>query len=388
MNVVDAVIILCTLAAIGRGLREGLLQHGLSLLGFFLGLFAGSFLARHLVALVHTTLSRTLLALFLTIGVAILLSSLGEVAGTRLREVAHRVKLGTPDKILGAVLEIISVLVVSWLGASVLTSIPSNPVAHAVRTSAIIQAMDAHLPAAPNVIAGIEHLIDPNGFPKVFVGNEPSLALVNPATTAEAQAALTKAGTATVKIEGNGCGGIVEGSGFVAENNVVITNAHVVAGIAHPVVIDKNGTHQATPVLFDPNLDLAILRTSNLAGTPLAISSNLQNRGTTSVALGYPGGGGLTAVPAGILGDTNALGRNIYNEGLTNRDIYQLSADIEPGNSGGPLVLPDGTVVGVIFAKSTTDQNVGYALTSPPVLDDLRAVNANTGSVSTGTCAE
>jgi S1-C subfamily serine protease len=388
MNLVDIVIILCAIAAIDRGLREGLLQHGLSLVGFFLGLFAGSFMARHLVTLVHTTLSRTLLALFLTVGTAIVLSSLGEIAGTRLREVAHRIKLSKPDKALGAVLEIVSVLVISWLSASVLTSIPTNPVSHAIRTSAIIKTMDAHLPAAPNVIAGIEHLIDPNGFPKVFVGNEPSLAPVNPATTTETRAALAKDGDSTVKIEGNGCGGIVEGSGFVAENDLVITNAHVVAGIANPVVIDKNGTHRATPVLFDPNLDLAILRTSNLAGTPLPISSDLQNRGTTSVALGYPGGGSLTAVPAGILGDTHALGRNIYNEGLTNRDIYQLSADIEPGNSGGPLVLPNGTVVGVIFAKSTTDQNVGYALTSPPVVSDLHKVTANSSAVSTGTCAE
>jgi S1-C subfamily serine protease len=173
----------------------------------------------------------------------------------------------------------------------------------------------------------------------------------------------------------------------VAEDQLVVTNAHVVAGISSPTVIDQAGAHRAMVVVFDPNLDIAVLRATGLAGKPLPIAAPLQPRGTTAVALGYPGGGGLTASPAAILGDINAVGRNIYNEGVTRRNVYQLNADIEPGNSGGPLVLPNGTVVGVVFAKSVTDANLGYALTTPKVLSDISQARG-AGAVSTGTCAE
>lgn len=387
MNIVDLIILLLAATAIFRGVREGLLQQGLSLGGFFLGLFLGSFIARHVVS-AQSTITRLLLTITITLGMAAILSSIGEGLGMGLRGIAERAKLHVIDKILGAVLQIASVLAVAWLSASVLTQLPSYNVSHAVRTSAIISFLNAQLPPAPNVIAGLEHLIDPNGFPKVFVGNEPNLPPVTPATTADARAAMDHAGASTVKIKGQGCGGIVEGSGFIAGDGLVITNAHVVAGIPHMNVIDTSGAHPAQPVLFDPNLDIAVLKVDRLTEPVLPISADIQPRGTATVALGFPGDGGLTASPAGVLGTTNALGRNIYNEGLTSRDIYQLSADINPGNSGGPLVLPNGTVVGVVFAKSTTDANVGYALTAPAVIHDLQQVSANSPAVDTGTCAE
>jgi len=191
-----------------------------------------------------------------------------------------------------------------------------------------------------------------------------------------------------VKIEGRGCGGIVEGSGFVAGDGLVATNAHVVAGVAQPMILDANGEHHASVVWFDPNLDFAVLRTSNLAGAPLRIAATTVGQGTSAAVLGYPGGGDFTASPAAVLDAFTAVGRNIYNQGVTRRNIYSVKATVVPGNSGGPLVLQDGSVAGVVFAQSTVYDQVGYALTTQAISQELAAASTQTQGIATGSCAE
>jgi S1-C subfamily serine protease len=190
-----------------------------------------------------------------------------------------------------------------------------------------------------------------------------------------------------VKIVGQGCGGLVDGSGFVVGSNLVVTNAHVVAGISRQFVVDSDGTHSATAIWFDPELDLAILRVANLAGQPLQLAGGIVPDKTAAVVLGYPGGGSFTANPASVLDQFTATGRDIYSRGVTDRSIYELAADIEPGNSGGPLVTADGKVIGVIFARSTTYDNVGYALTMDTVIDAISKASARNNAVDTGSCA-
>jgi len=151
-------------------------------------------------------------------------------------------------------------------------------------------------------------------------------------------------------------------------------------------VVDARGSHRATVVLFDPNLDFAVLRTSGtLAATPLALDPANEPRGTVGAVLGYPGGGDFTVSPAAVLQRQTAVGRNIYDAGLVHRDIYVLQAVVRPGNSGGPLVSPTGQVVGVVFAMSTTNANIGYALTSAEVIAEVNQA-ANSGAVTTGAC--
>ena len=202
------------------------------------------------------------------------------------------------------------------------------------------------------------------------------------------QTAVENDRASVVKIEGQGCGGIVEGSGFVAGSGLIISNAHVIAGIKHPYVIDANGTHSATALWFDPNLDFAVLRVSNLAGRPLVIANRTATTGTPSAVLGYPGGGSFSAKPAAILNQFTASGRNIYGRGSTSREIYEVQADIIPGNSGGPLVARDGSVIGLVFAQSTTYQHVGYALTNSQVSHEFNQAIAQNQVRSTGSCTE
>jgi S1-C subfamily serine protease len=232
-------------------------------------------------------------------------------------------------------------------------------------------------------------MIDPNGFPQVFSGLEPNpnvnTSLPNPGAI---QAATIKDRASVVKIEGRGCGGIVEGSGFIAGKGVVITNAHVVAGVTYPYIIDDNGSHRANVIWFDSNLDLAVLTAINLPEKPLNISIVYIAPGTQGAVLGYPGGGDFSAGPAVVVEEFNAIGHNIYNQGSTQRDIYDIRTNIMPGNSGGPLVDESGSVIGVVFAESTTYNHVGYALATKAVVNELHQAEASNSTVSTGTCAD
>jgi S1-C subfamily serine protease len=190
-----------------------------------------------------------------------------------------------------------------------------------------------------------------------------------------------------VKIVGEGCGQIQEGSGFVVAPGVVVTNAHVVAGIPDPMVEDDAGSHTTRVVSFDPAYDLAVLRVVGLGEHPLALDPSDVPRGTQAAVLGYPGGGPFRVAAAGVMAEFEAEGRDIYGQGLTVRNVYEIQAVVRPGNSGGPLVEPNGEVVGVVFSRSTTNGDIGYALTSAGVLSRVQRASSSSGTVGTGHCA-
>ena len=139
-------------------------------------------------------------------------------------------------------------------------------------------------------------------------------------------------------------------------------------------------------VLFDPSFDLAVLRVDGLTAPVLPLDPATVDRGAQAAVLGYPGGGPFTADAAGAMALFEAQGRDIYGRGLTVRNVYEIDAQVRPGNSGGPLVLPDGQVVGVVFSRSTVDDSVGYALTSPDVLSRVAQAVPVMTAVGTGQC--
>ena len=192
----------------------------------------------------------------------------------------------------------------------------------------------------------------------------------------------------TVKILGGACSNEQEGSGFVVGPGLVATNAHVVAGesTGNTQVIVDNNAYNATTVLFDPSFDLAVLRTDAPLGPALTIDPNLVSRGTPAALLGYPENQGLTTDPAGVTEEVTAIGKDIYNNGTVTRGVYALQANVQPGNSGGPLMGPGGQVIGVVFSRSTVYPNVGYALTSPGVLARVQVAAHHRAAVSTGPC--
>jgi S1-C subfamily serine protease len=201
------------------------------------------------------------------------------------------------------------------------------------------------------------------------------------------QAAVQAARSSTVKVTATGCGRITTGSGFVADAGLVVTNAHVVAGVDSPIVQDSRGGHRTSVVLFDPRMDLAILRTSGLAGKPLPLLRTAAPRGLQGGVLGFPEGGPFQAQPGAVRSRLDdVVGRDIYSRNLVSRDVYQLEASVRQGNSGGPFVEPNGRVVGVIFASSLVQPSVAYALTSTDVAPKVDAVRAVRTPIDTGPC--
>ena len=201
------------------------------------------------------------------------------------------------------------------------------------------------------------------------------------------QAILSHAQNSIVKIEGFGCGGIVDGSGFVYDKNLVLTNAHVVAGVKNPKVRSDRSTYNTTVVLFDPANDIAVLAVPALLAPALPLQTEISRASTSVFALGFPGGGTYGTSPGVILETFNAIGQDIYGKTRTNRLVYSVQTTVVRGNSGGPLIAIDGKVVGVVFATSTTYNNVGYALTISQIHDTLKTVTAQTRAVETSACS-
>lgn len=197
-----------------------------------------------------------------------------------------------------------------------------------------------------------------------------------------------------VKITGSGCGYDFAGTGFVAAPDLVVTNAHGVAGVSSPHVMDSNGSHEAIPVLFNPKLDFAVLRVDDLAGHPLTL--DVPTAGLTvvgvhnsdhDVMLGYPGGGDFSARLADIRNELSVETPDIYGNPNDIRDVYELNADIVQGSSGSPLIQQDGLVAGIIFGMSPTENRFGYALPVSQFFSEVEHAKSLHDPVDTQACA-
>jgi S1-C subfamily serine protease len=198
-----------------------------------------------------------------------------------------------------------------------------------------------------------------------------------------------RAEASTVRVRADVCGAQASGSGAVIADGYVVTNAHVVAGARDgsiEVATVAGERADARVVLFDPALDVALLWTPGLGARPLRFASSDPDRGFLGAALGYPGGGSLTIVPAAVTGAYRATGRDIYDEARVDRDILELRARIDRGDSGGPFVLRDGTIGGLVFAEARSDPEVGYALTPTSVAIRIAPAIGRQDVVPTGTC--
>jgi S1-C subfamily serine protease len=392
MNLIDIIVIVLLLMALFRGSELGFLRQLFSTIGFFAGIELGALLEPHVVRFARTPVTRIAITVAAVLGMAMLCLVIGEYLGNILKRCLRFNKiLNYLDNVSGALLGGLSTLLLVWLCAVVLITLPYPSLQSTLRGSTIVSLLNRKLPPAPNIVADIGHLIAPNGFPHVFIGNEPTFPILSQTplpTSAALTAVVNRDRASVVKIEGQGCGGIVEGSGFVVGDGLIATNAHVVAGIASPYVIDGNGTHLSTPIWFDPNLDFAVLRVNDLAGGPLTFNTGTIAPGVPGGVLGYPGGGNFTAGTAAIINEIIAIGRNIYGQSRTVRDVYAIQATVMPGNSGGPLIDMNGNVMGIVFATSTTTNDTGYALSVPQVINELHQAENINQPTSTGDCAE
>jgi S1-C subfamily serine protease len=389
---VDILILLGAVFAAYRGVHIGFVRQLCSTAGFFIGLLLGAWAAPHLLKNVHGADTRAASTMLITLGTALLLLMAGEYAGMRLKSRTLPKKLNRADNGLGGAVSALSLLLAAWMAASILAGagLGGLPSARkAIHNSHIITQLNKMLPPAPEVVARLSRLIDPNGFPDVFMDNEPvPRTPVNLPSLGDMAAAVKADRDSVVRIKGAGCGGIVSGSGFVVRPGLVVTNAHVVAGIHHPYVQDTRGSHEASAIWFDPDLDFAVLKVDGLSGKSLKFDGSTAWRDTPVAVLGYPGGGNFDAKAGVVLDQIRAYGRDIYGSGGVVRDVYEVHTDIVPGNSGGPLVGKDGRVIGIVFAESTSYKHVGYALMSDHLDSTVSQAAASGTVVGTGACAE
>jgi S1-C subfamily serine protease len=391
VNWVDLLIIALMLLAAVHGLRLGALVQILTFGGFWLGLLLGTVVWVHALSFIHQDNERagiTVVAVLITAGG---LAAVGRTAGTYSNVTLRRLHLGAVDAALGVGVAVVAVLLSSWLVASVILSPNSRFtwLSSAVARSDILHSVDRVLPQAPPVFSDLQNYLNEQGFPQVFSTLTPPLTgtVSTPGSVATKDLA-DPAIQSTVKVLGAACGNEQEGSGFVVGQGMVVTNAHVVAGESATQVVVDGASYAATVVLFDPTFDLAVLRTDAPLGPVLTIDPDEVPRGTQAAIVGYPEDGPLLTGSAGVTGEVTATGRDIYNQGAVTRSVYVLEANVRPGNSGGPVVIAGGEVVGVVFSRSTVYPDVGYALTSPGVLARVRLAESRQVPVSTQKCAD
>jgi len=388
VNVVDVVVVVAALAAAWQGARVGAVVQVCAIVGFFVGLYVGALLASQTVRWTHSPTARTAVALITMLLVAFSFGMTGRILGGMLTSRVRRGPARSIDATLGVAVAVVAALVTVWLLASTMVNSSSSALDTAILQSRIINSLNSVLPAPPSVFSQAQGFLSAEGFPPVFAALAPASARpVSLPSNALLRQAVLAAGPSTVKIEGYGCGVLQEGSGFVAAPGLVVTNAHVVAGIPAPLVQVGTTVRHTEVVLFDPAFDLAVLRVAGLTAPILPLDAAPVGRGTQGAVLGYPGGGPFTVDPAGVMAAFQAQGRDIYGRGLTVRNVYELDAVVRPGNSGGPVVLANGEVVGIVFSRSTVDPTIGYALTSPDILSRLASAENAKHPVSTGGCA-
>ncbi|MEV0981577.1 MarP family serine protease [Streptomyces sp. NPDC049915] len=389
MDLLDIVLLLVILAYAGSGYRRGLVAGCVSLAGFVGGAAIGVWVLPWAMRLVSPgTTAATVVAVCTVLVPAVVGHELAGRLALRLRRELDRGPLRVADGVGGAAANALAVLLVAWVAASVLGASSTPVVTSAIRDSRLLGAVQDAMPdTTPAWFSRATSALTEAGFPQVFnpFENESTAEVPRPTGDSVTAAATNAAELSTVKIEGAAGTQGREGSGFVYAPRHVMTNAHVVAGIDRPGVrVGGAGrTYDARVVLFDPDRDVAVLYVPDLKAPVLRFDDGAR-RGDRAVVAGYPQDGDLNLQAATVAGRVRATGQNIYNDATVTREIYSIRSTVRPGNSGGPLLTTDGRVFGVVFARSTSDDETGYVLTTAEVAEDARQGKNATEAVDTG----
>jgi S1-C subfamily serine protease len=262
-----------------------------------------------------------------------------------------------------------------------LVATPWTTVAAGVQGSRIVKALDSALPPVPSFEAKLQTLLHNANFPSVFASVvAPNLPSSGSVPTLARNTLAPGGPSDVVKVIADGCTDTHEGTAFFIESHVAVTNAHVVAG-ATSVSVDGA---KATVAYFDPVNDIAVLRVPSLNLSPMKFLGSVPTSGTKASVVGYPLNGSRTLSPSVISGQITAQSRDIYDQNLFDRTVIVLFANVEPGNSGSPVIV-NGHVAGVLFSKSLSEASTAYAIPAKTVEHDL-SLTPSTGTATTKSC--
>jgi S1-C subfamily serine protease len=349
------------------GLSRGLVRGALSLAGFALGAYIGAQVAPALLddGSPYTPLV-TLGAAIL--GGVVLQSFAGLLGGTLRTSMAAIPGLRKIDSVAGALLGGVAGLLICWAVGAVLLYLPGqSDLRRSVQESTILSRINEDFP--PERLLETLERVDPIG---VVIG--PPAIVPPPDSTIAGDPDVVVAARSVVRVTGIACGLGVEGSGWIARPGLVVTNAHVVAGIRRPRVDRRTGRgFGAVVVAFDADNDVAVLRAEGLPGRPLRLAD--PERGTPVALVGYPGNGPLVSIPARLGGTGKALSRDAYDRGSVTRTVTAIRGKVRPGLSGGPGVDTRGRVVTTVFARRPGEVG-GYGIPSAVIADVLGRVGS------------
>jgi S1-C subfamily serine protease len=363
----------------------GFLARVASWIGLGAGLYAAARLSP--VVLDHYQSGMPETRLLVALGIFLVVStagaSLGAVAGHSIRRlIPPGTGLRTADRTAGAVIGGVGGVLLVWLLIPILAAVP-GVVSELARNSSIARTIDRLGPDSPQALQDLRRQVSDFNFPEVFsrLGPSPN-AGPPPGEVAIPAGIRERVAASTVKVYGTACGRILNGSGFSPAANIIVTNAHVVAGVDRPSVLRTDGRRlQATVVVFDPNRDLAVLRVNGLDRPALPVGD--PEVGDEGAVYGHPRGQDeLAVIPARVETEVNAQGFDLYGENRIRREVLVLAAALAPGDSGGALVDTGGNVIGVAFAVAPDRSATAYALSSSElrtVLAQPRDSEADTG---------
>lgn len=393
VNVIDAAVLVGALVFGILGWRSGAIPQVLGLAGAAAGV-AFVVLGAPLLTSALGDLDPFIRAVA-AVGIAFFIVAVAEAIGSSLGVVLrHRIGrgvVGAIDSAIGALFGLGQALLLAWLVGGLLATGPTPELAREAQRSLAVRGLMTILPAPNEVIGELASIVDASGLPQVFAGLEPAPAA--PVDTPGSAEARTMAGDAlksVVRVESTACGARFTGTGFAVATGYIVTNAHVIAGSdLVTITSDANGKFsEGIVVFFDPSLDLAVVRTPDLRLPVLDFTDELPVRGTKGAAVGHPNAAPVTVVPAGVTAQLTARGRDIYDRKVVTRQVLELRANVEPGDSGGPLILEDGTVGGVIFAELRSDAEVGYALDPLVVRSTVTPALKKSAPVDVGACVK
>jgi S1-C subfamily serine protease len=387
MTTVDWIIIAFTVLLALYGYAQGFIVGVLSLAGFVLGAFIGTRIGPLLLPGGAHSRYAPLFGLAGALLAGGVLAGGFEGIGAVVRRALRLPGLRTIDGLLGAALTAAVALGIAWIvGAVALESSGSLTLQQDIQRSVILRELNRLLPPSGPILNALARF-DP--LPSVAA---PPADVPGPSRGIVAASAVRAASHSVVRVLGTACGLGIEGSGWVAAPDLVVTNAHVVAGESDTVV-EVGGTPPDLPVsvlVFDPRNDIAVLRVPGLQESSLALAPNPPS-GTSAAIIGYPEDGPLRLRPGRIGATEHVRTENAYGQGPVLRSIVPLRGLVQPGNSGGPMVDAAGQVVATVFAAITGGPASlgpgGFAVPDRLVAVAVRRAESRTAPVSTERCA-